>query len=101
MPRSAPGDAAAALHTVLGHARCPTLCESVLLMDFVPLRNGFCAGKRTFALTLQLVSLGREHTIARLLGRNAELIVPEACRDIVDVMMQCTVECAVRPSKKL
>ena len=56
-------------------------------MESVPLKKAFCAGRRTFALTLQLVSNGREHTMARLLDRTAELIAPGACRDMVDVMM--------------
>lgn len=68
-------------------------------MDFVPLKKVFCAGRLTFALTLQLVSLGREHTMARLLDRTAELMVPGACRDMVDVMMLCAVCAVAQPLK--
>lgn len=68
-------------------------------MEFVPLKMAFCAGRRTLALTLQLVSLGREHTMARLLDRTAELIVPGACKDMVDVIMLCALCAVARPLK--
>ena len=68
-------------------------------MGFDPLRKVFCAGRRTFALTLQLVSLGREHTMVRLLDRGAELIVPGVCRDMIDDMMLCAVCAVARPLK--